>query len=250
MSPEFIFEGFLFMSDFTPIISLILAFILLVLTVKVYYSFYPKKGDYHPVRFMARVGIFGAMSAILYAVPVFTFSVPGLFPSFLELHFDEIPAFICGFAYGPLAGIACLLIKTLVKIVTAGSSTFLIGEFCDIVLSTAYVGIATFIYRKKRNLKGVALGFGVGTVVQVILAMFLNVYVLIPAYSRMIGNDALLAMMNTGGLFNIVDVGWSYALLGVLPFNLMKDIIVIIVTFLIYRSIHTFLRFDKKKTAK
>ena len=33
--------------------------------------------------------------------------------------------------------------------------------------------------------------------------------------------------------------------MAVLPFNLLKDAIVIVVTFLVYRSIHVFLRFNK-----
>jgi riboflavin transporter FmnP len=43
---------------------------------------------------------------------------------------------------------------------------------------------------------------------------------------------------------------WSYALLGVLPFNALKDAMVIIVTFLIYRSIHVWLHWDGSKQKK
>ncbi|MDO5330375.1 MAG: ECF transporter S component [Bacillota bacterium] len=233
------------------IVSVLLFLVVLTATYLLYQKFFGKeKVDYHPVRFMSRVAIFGAMCAILYAVPVFKFPLPALFPSFLEFHFDEVPAFICGFAYGPIAGLCCIAIKTIVKVLISGSSTFFIGEFCDLILSAIYVGIVTLIYQKKRNLKGVAIGFSAGTLIQVVVAMLLNVYVLIPAYVTMIGESALLAMMNTSNLIGIANVTWSYAFLAVLPFNLIKDVAVIIITFLIYRSIHTFLRMDKKKTAK
>ena len=42
---------------------------------------------------------------------------------FLELHFDEIPVFICGFAYGPLAGFLAICLKTALNSVSnAGGS--------------------------------------------------------------------------------------------------------------------------------
>ncbi len=205
-----------------------------------------QKEKYSPVRLMARVAIFGAMATILYAVPVFKFSLP-IFPSFLELHFDEVPIFICGFAYGPLAGFPVVILKTVLKLLFNPTTTFFVGELTDIILSTVYVVIATWIYQKKRNLKGVAIGFGIATVIQVFVAMLLNVYIMIPFYSQVMGYpiDMLLGMMQKA-IPAITDTGWSYAFFAVLPFNLIKDAIVIVLTFLIYRSLHVFLRFDKK----
>ena len=67
------------------------------------FLFYGKTHQDHHfdwVRFISRVAIFGAISTILYIVPVFQIQLPFV-PSFLQLHFDEIPAFIAGYAYGP-----------------------------------------------------------------------------------------------------------------------------------------------------
>lgn len=220
-----------------------------VLLFRLFMDHYPSR-DYNPVRFMARVGVFGAIATVLYVVPVFKFSIP-IFPSFLEIHVDEIPAFIAGFAYGPLSGIAVVAIKTIIKLPM--SRTFLVGEFTDLILSSLYVGIATWIYKKKRNLKGVAIGFGIATLVQVVVAMFINVYLMIPFYMQVMHYpvDLLLGMMKAA-IPTITDVGWSYAFFAVLPFNLLKDGIVIIITFIMYRSLHVFLRFDKgkEKTAR
>ncbi len=229
------------------ITALVLALVLGAFTYRVYVAFFPGR-KYSPVRFIARVAVFGAMSTILYVVPVFKFSLP-LFPSFLEIHVDEIPAFIAGFAYGPVTGIAVIFIKTAMKFVFNGvTPTLGVGELTDLILSTCYVGIATLIYTKKRNLKGVAIGFALATIVQVVVAMLLNVYVMIPFYMNVKGYplDSLLSMMRIANPA-ISDVGWSYAFFAVLPFNLMKDAIVIVVTFILYRSLHKFLRFEGKK---
>ena len=59
-----------------------------------------QKTNKNIVKFMVRVAVFGGISIILYTVPMLKFPVP-FFPSFLEFHFDEIPIFIAGFAYGP-----------------------------------------------------------------------------------------------------------------------------------------------------
>lgn len=224
------------------IIGLVIFFILFVLTIKVYFSFHPSK-SFNPVRFMSRVGMFGALATLLYVIPVFSVKLP-FFPSFLSIHFDEIPAFIAGFAYGPLAGFGVILVKTLIKL--PFSETLCVGELTDLILSSIYVCSAALIYKKKRNLKGVAIGFAVSTALQVVSAMLLNVYVMIPFYMQVMGfaEGDLLYVMRLA-IPAIQNVRWSYAAFAVLPFNLLKDALVVILTFLLYRSLHVFLRFKK-----
>jgi riboflavin transporter FmnP len=232
------------------IFALVFFVLLVLLTGKVYAGFQPGR-DYSPVKLIARVAIFGAMSSILYLVPVFKLKLP-FFPSFLELHFDEVPAFIAGFAYGPVTGVLVIVIKTAMKFVIYGvPETLGVGELTDLILSSVYVFIACFIYQKKRNLKGVAIGFGIATVVQVLLAMIINVYVMIPFYANVMGFDItmLLGLMQKA-IPAITDTQWSYAFFAVLPFNLLKDAIVIVLTFILYRSLHIFLRFEDKKKKK
>lgn len=227
------------------ITALILSIVAIVFAVLLYGKG-KEKTAYSPVRLMARVAVFGAMATILYAVPVFKFSLP-IFPSFLELHFDEIPVFICGFAYGPLAGFLAICLKTALKLLFNPTSTLFVGELTDLILSTVYIVTATWIYQKKRNLKGVAIGFTIASLVQVFAAMLLNVYVMIPFYSQVMNYpiEVLLGLMQKA-IPAITDTGWSYAFFAVLPFNLLKDAIVIVITFLVYRSLHVLLRFDKK----
>ena len=234
--------------DAYRIVMIVLFVALVLITGKVYAAFSPSR-QYSPVRMITRIAVFGAMSTILYVIPVFKFSLP-FFPSFLEIHVDEIPAFIAGFAYGPWTGIAVIAIKTVMKFVFNGvTATLGVGELTDLILSSLYVGIATFIYTKKRNLKGVAIGFGVATLAQVFVAMLINVYVMIPFYMNVMNFpvDGLLRMMQVANPA-IKDVGWSYAFFAVLPFNLVKDAIVIVITFILYRSLHMFLRFEGKKS--
>ena len=214
-----------------------------IVLVRHYFKLYPGK-DFNRVRFMTRIAIFSAIAAILYIVPVLTIKLP-FFPSFLTLHFDEIPAFIAGFAYGPVSGLLVIVVKTLLKL--PFTETLGVGELTDLILSGIYVFIVTFIYSKKRNLKGVAIGFGIGTVAQVTAGMFLNVYAMVPFYMAMFGipEAGLLRIMQLA-IPAITDIRWSYAFFAVLPFNLLKDAVVIVITFLVYRSLHIHLRFERK----
>ena len=75
-----------------------------------------------------------------------------IFPSFLEFHFDEIPLFIAGFAYGPLVAFGSILVKTIIKLPFTG--TMLVGELSDLLFSTAFVLPSAIIYKKMRNIKG------------------------------------------------------------------------------------------------
>ncbi len=232
--------------DWVAVVNIVLFMIIIVVTIRLLGVFFPGKRDFNMVRFLSRIAIFGAMSTILYVVPIFTITLP-FFPSFLSLHFDEIPALICGFAYGPVSAFAVIGIKTVLKFVTVGTSTAGVGELGDLILSCLYVGIATFVYKKKRNLKGVAIGFGIGTLVQAIAAMVLNVYLYVPLYIKLFfrgDSGALLSVMRLA--IPAIHNWWSYAFMAVLPFNILKDAIVIAVTFLIYRNIHNLLHMERK----
>ena len=207
--------------------------------VKVYYRTKGKSHYTNVTRFIVRVAIFGAISAILYTVPILKFPVP-IFPSFLEFHFDEIPVFIAGFAYGPLAALAILAIKTIIKLPL--SSTLMVGELSDFVFSCAFILPATFIYKKFRSIKGALVGMFIGMISQIAVAMVVNVYASIPFYMWLFHLDeaSLLGWIKVANP-KISNIGWSYAFLAVLPFNLIKDAVVIIVTFLVYKSVHRYL---------
>jgi riboflavin transporter len=202
-----------------------------------------RRVSFNWVRFSSRVAVFGAFSAILYVVPVFQIQLPFL-PTFLQLHFDEIPAFIAGFAYGPLTGFFVILIKTLIKLPM--TSTLGVGELSDLIFSSAFVIPSALIYKKMRNMKGVAIGFAVSTVLQLIVSSVLNVYAMLPFYMTVMG-FSYSSLLQACQIVNpaITDLGWTYALFAIFPLNLIKDGIVIVITFLVYRSIHRFLHFEK-----
>lgn len=186
---------------------------------------------------IVRVGIFGALSAILYIF--IKFPIP-LFPSFLEFHFDEIPVFIASFAYGPISGFFVILIKTIIKL--PFTTTLGVGELSDLIYSTVFVLPAAIIYKKNRKFVSVIIGLSIGCILQLFVSLLGNIYFMIPFYMNMMGfsKEAIIGLCQVANP-KITDVTWTYGLLAVLPFNAIKDIAVIILTILTYKSVHKFI---------
>ena len=222
--------------------------ITLLLLLIVFYKFFGKKLRI-TTDFITKTGIFAALSIILYTVPFLKFSLP-IFPAFLEIHLDEIPAFIAGFAYGPFCGFFVILIKTLVKLPL--TSTMGVGELADFIYSVAFVIPAAIIYKQKNSLKGALLGLGVGTIVQLIVSSFVTSFAILNFYMFVMGlsEQTILAMCQAVNP-NVTSLGFTFLFLVALPFNALKDAIVIVATIILYKRLHILIdRLANKRTQK
>ena len=204
------------------------------------------KGNVMTTRFIARTAVFAAISIILYTVPFLKFSLP-IFPAFLEIHLDEIPAFIAGFAYGPLSGALVILVKTIVKLPL--TNTACVGELADFIYSIVFVVPAAIIYKRHRTIKGALISMGVATLVQVITASFVTTFVMLDAYSVLyhLPKSVILGMCQKINPA-ITNLGFPFLLMVALPFNALKDAIVVMATFLLYKRLRIlFSRIDAQK---
>ena len=184
-------------------------------------------------RKVAAIGMFAAIAAVLM---FFEFPLP-VAPVFYKLDFSEVPVLIGTFCYGPLAGVLIELVKILVKTVIKGTSTAFVGEIANFAIGCAMIVPAGIIYKLKKTRKRAIIGLITGTLVMAIVGAFLNAYVLLPAYSVAYGMpiDALVGM---GAAINasVTDV-LSFAMLLVVPFNLIKGVVVSVLTLLLYKHI-------------
>lgn len=220
--------------------GIILGLLLLIFVFLVAKHYFDLKGHVEKenrTRFIVRVAVFGGFSAILYCVPFLKFPVP-FFPSFLEFHFDEIPAFIGAFAYGPMTGFYILLVKTFIKLPM--TNTLAVGEIADLLYSLAFIMPAALFYQKNHTFKGAIKALILGLFCQLVVSLVANVYVMFPFYMRMFGLSEA-ALLKVCQLANpaIQDVRWSVGFIAVLPFNVIKDAAIILVTMLVYKSTHT-----------
>ncbi len=210
-----------------------------------------RKGYFSPTR-IAVIAMFSALAGVLY---IFNFSMPYAFPSFLEFNFSDVPALIGTFALGPTAGAIIVLCKILIKLVFKMTSTAFVGDFADLIIGIALVVPAGLIYKKRRTFKGALVGMAVGTASSVAVAILANWLVLVPFYVSFFFHgswDPLIGMM--GALFPACTVEnfYNYYLwVSVLPFNVMRCLVAIIITLPIYKHISTVInRVNDKVTPK
>lgn len=185
---------------------------------------------------MARIAIFGALSGLLYSF--IKFPLP-LLPPFLEINFSDVPALIASYAFGPLIGSIVQVVKVLVKIPLVGTSTAYVGEFADIIFGIAIVLPTGLIYKKNRSFKGAIYGAIAGGVFNLIVTSIGNVFVMIPFYIYFFfdGNSAILLNMVQSVNANITNVKLSLLMWGILPFNIIKNTGILLITFIIYKRL-------------
>ena len=185
---------------------------------------------------ITRIAIFSSISAVLYIVPYLKFSVP-FFPAFLEIHFDEVPAIIAGYAYGPFVGFMVIFIKTIIKL--PFTNTLCVGELTDFIYGAILVVISSFVYKRKRNIGGAILGFIIAMVVQLIVSAFFTTFVILDFYIFMMGfpKESILGMCQAINP-RITNLGWPFFFMVALPFNAFKDVLIMAITFILYKSTH------------
>ena len=225
-----------FLNYFITILGAISLFVGLLLL----YSVVKKEESRMNVKQMSMVGIMSAITVILYYFV--KFNLP-FFPPWLDIQVSELPALITGFAYGPFAGCLVILVRFVLKLpatITAG-----VGELADLVLGIAVVGISSLIYKKHKTIKGALVATGIGVGIGVVVSCFLNWLVLIPAYIYLAGFplDALVGMLSYMP-FEVTKENFmlAYVLVGALPFNLVRFILVYALTFLLYKRTHKLLK--------
>ena len=185
-------------------------------------------------RMIVCVGMLAAISTILM---LFEFPLPFLAPGFYELDFSEVPILIGAFALGPVAGVLTELVKVL-----NGTQTAFVGEFANFVMGCMFVLPASLIYKMKKSRKHAVMGLAAGTVTMSVAAVFINALVLLPAYAKAFGMP-IDAFVEMGSAINpAINSLWTFVVLAVAPFNLIKGVLVSVITVLLYKHISPILK--------
>lgn len=188
-----------------------------------------RKRPYESVRMVAVCGIFAGFALLLYLVEIFRIPMGFIFSStpFLKLNFSDVPIMIAGFCYGPVVGSVIVIIKTLTKCLM--TKTAFIGEFADLITSLSFVLTATIIYRFNKTKKGALISLIVAIVVSTIVACLANWLILLPLYRW--------------------KLDYAYTIFAcILPFNLIKNLLVGALVFFIYKKIsNVILRYGAKR---
>lgn len=178
------------------------------------------------------MGMFSALAAVLM---LFEIPLPFIAPSFYGLDLAEVPIMVGTFALGPVAGVIMEIVKVLIKLLLKPTSTGFVGEFANIAIGCSLVVPAGLIYRFKKTKKGAMIGMVVGAVFMSVAGIVINALVMLPFYSNFMPLETIIA---AGAAINpAVSNVWTFALICVGPFNLIKGFVVSLITSLVYKRI-------------
>ena len=126
-------------------------------------------------------------------------------------------------------------VKILVKLVLKPTSTGFGGEFSNVWSGCALVLPAGLIYKFKKTKKGAVRGMIVGTLCMTTVGAVLNAVVMLPFYSNFMPLESII---EAGAAINpAISNVWTFVILAVAPFNLIKGALVSVVTALVYKRI-------------
>ena len=182
---------------------------------------------------MALMAIFSAIAAVLM---ILEFPI-GIAPDFYKLDLSEIPILIGSFIMGPVAGVIMEVVKILLKLLMKPSSTAYVGELANFFVGCCLVVPASIIYKRKKTLKGALIGLGVGILSMSIVGTLSNYFIMIPFYSKFF-KMPLDAIISMGTKINgFIKDKFTFVAICVLPFNLVKGVVVSAVTLLVYKRV-------------
>ena len=207
-----------------------------------------RRRRFSDTHFITYTAIFSAMAAVLMLLE---FPLMFLAPEFYKLDFSELPVMICTFYLGPVAGVVTELIKIVLKLLIKGTSTAFVGDFANFVVGCAFVLPASMIYHAKPGKKTAGIGLICGTLIMTVFGSAFNGLYLIPKFAQMFGGlDGIIAMgSKVNGNINSI---WTLVFFSVVPFNLIKGVVVSILAFLLYKRISPLMHMgdDRRKRRK
>ena len=178
------------------------------------------------------ITISALLASISYILAFIEFPVP-LSPSFARMDLSDIPALIGAFALGPATGVIIELIKNVLQLLS--TSTAGVGELANFLIGASYVWIAGFIYKYKRTKKGAISAYIISSIVMGVVAMIVNYFILLPLFETFMPLDQLIASFSE--FLPFIQTKLDVVLYNVLPFNVIKGLVVGLVTMVVYKKL-------------
>ena len=162
------------------------------------------------------------LSAVAFVLTFIKFPLPFI-PPYLTLDFSDVPTLLATFLLSPIAGIIVALIKNILNFLFNIGDP--VGPVANFLAGVSFLLSWYYVYRKRKNNRSLIYGLITGTIVMTIVLSILNYFVLLPLYGM---------IFNLGDVLNNVKI---VIVSGVIPFNLIKGIIISIIFVLLFRRL-------------
>ena len=175
---------------------------------------------------MTRIAILAAAASILFLI-----EIPVV--AFYKLDLSNIPALLGAFSMGTVPGLIILGIKSAIGLLHSSSAG--VGELADFIMGAALLIPASMIYHRNKTRKNALIGMAIGTICTAVVGVIVNKYIMLPFYMGAFHMDmeGILKYAKVSG----VDSEWKLLLIITGPFNLLKGIVLSVVTGVIYKPL-------------
>lgn len=196
-----------------------------------------RNGTMSPTRKLATIAILGALGGILM---IFEFPLP-FAPAFMGVDFSDTPIMLASMTMGPIAGIATSAVKIFIKLLIKPTSTQYIGEASNLFLSMIIALTVGLIYKKINNKKGMKIGVIATIITMSTAALFSNAYVIYPLYAKLLNFPTSVIIDMTTKINFLVHDYFTLMIFMVVPFNVVKQTLVAILSIVLFKKIHPIL---------
>jgi len=166
-------------------------------------------------RKLTTMAIMIAVSVVL----VYFIHIP-IFPQVAFLEYDpaDIAILICGFAFGPVAGICVTVVASLIQGLTVSAQSGVYGIIMHIIATSALVLVSSLIYRKNKSRKGAIIGLLCGIAAMVAVMIPANLF--ITPYFMGVPRKMVIDLLGFIVAFNAIKAGLN----SILTFALYKSV--------------------------
>lgn len=155
------------------------------------------------------LALLGTISLVLFFI---NFPLPFL-PAYLKIDFSDVPALMAALIFSPFAGVIVVGVKNILYLAVSGAGDP-IGVLANFLAGVMFVLPVSVLYHKFKGVKSIVTGLVAGTIIMAIGMSVLNYFFILPAYSWFMGWEMTDAVI------------WTSVFVGVLPFNIIKGIVV------------------------
>ena len=177
------------------------------------------------------------LSAVAFVLQLLELPMP-LSTSFARMDFSDLPALIGAFAYGPVWGIVIEAVKNTLHLMQ--SATGGIGELANFLIGSALVVPAGIIYSRNKTRNTALIGCLVGSVCMGIASALANYYILLPLFQMFMPMEEMIAAF--AAFIPLIHTKFDIVLLSALPMNVLKGLVISLVTMLIYKRLSPILK--------
>lgn len=168
-----------------------------------------------------RLALVACLGALSFVLMLFEFPIIPVAP-YLKVDFSDVIVLIATLIDGPITGVAAAVMKAVLHALVNGLSVgTLLGSFSDLLAAVALLLPFSWLVKQGRSAKRFWVAAVAGTLLMTIVMALANWWVLTPLYMKLWSWKPTLPIV-------------QLLVTGVVPFNLVKGLLVAIVTAFIY----------------